>query len=110
VPIGLIRGSTNFYSAINEPRAVWGREYQRKCAVVRRQPALILGLHQGQATSNITIILTSSTGEERKALRLGADAYLGKPINRSRSRVMLVDEEVSRYLVRQLLPRGGAKV
>jgi CheY-like chemotaxis protein len=66
-------------------------------------------------------LTTSSTGEERRALRLGADAYLRKPIdrdqliemldrltgNRSTTRVLFVDdEEVTRYLVRQLLPRG----
>ena len=82
---------------------------------------LILGLRQGEATGNIPIIVTSSTGEERKALHLGADAYLRKPMdqsrlldildrltgNRSTTRVLLVDdEEVTRYLVRQLLPRG----
>jgi signal transduction histidine kinase/CheY-like chemotaxis protein len=82
---------------------------------------LILGLRQGAATGNIPIVVTSSTGEERKALRLGADAYLRKPIdcdqliemldrltgNRSTTRVLLVDdEEVTRYLIRQLLPRG----
>jgi len=82
---------------------------------------LILGLRQGEATGDIPIIVTSSTGEERKALHLGADAYLRKPIdhprlldildrltgNRSTTRVLLVDdEEVTRYLVRQLLPRG----
>jgi CheY-like chemotaxis protein/anti-sigma regulatory factor (Ser/Thr protein kinase) len=82
---------------------------------------LILGLRQGEATGNIPIVVTSSTGEERKALHLGADAYLRKPIdrervleildsltgNRSTTRVLLVDdEEVTRYLVRQLLPRG----
>jgi len=82
---------------------------------------LILGLRQGAATGNIPIVVTSSTGEERKALHLGADAYLRKPIdrerlleildpltgNRSTTRVLLVDdEEVTRYLVRQLLPRG----
>jgi len=82
---------------------------------------LILGLRQGEATGDIPIVVVSSTGEERKALNLGADAYLGKPIdrerllnildrltgNRSTTRVLLVDdEEVTRYLVRQLLPRG----
>ncbi len=82
---------------------------------------MILGLRQGEATGNIPIVVTSSTGEERKALHLGADAYLRKPIdrerlleildrltgNRSMTRVLLVDdEEVTRYLVRQLLPRG----
>jgi signal transduction histidine kinase/CheY-like chemotaxis protein len=82
---------------------------------------LLLSLRQGEATGNIPIVVTSSTGEERKALHLGADAYLRKPIdrerlldtldpltgNRSVTRVLLVDdEEVTRYLVRQLLPRG----
>jgi CheY-like chemotaxis protein len=82
---------------------------------------LILGLRQRETTDNIPIIVTSSTGEERKALHLGADAYLRKPVdhpqlldlldrltgNRSTTRVLLVDdEEVARYLVRQLLPRG----
>jgi len=82
---------------------------------------LILGLRQGEMTGNTPIVVTSSTGEERKALHLGADAYLQKPIdreqlfdilnrltgNRSTTRVLLVDdEEVTRYLVRQLLPRG----
>jgi CheY-like chemotaxis protein len=107
-----------------------------KRAIERMQPAavlldvvlagdeswrLILGLRQGEATGNIPIVVTSSTGEERKALHLGADAYLRKPIdpprlldildrltgNRSTTRVLLVDdEEVTRYLVRQLLPRS----
>ena len=82
---------------------------------------MMLGLRQEQGTSNIPIIVVSSTGEERKALHLGADAYLAKPIdpesllnlldrltgNRSTTRVLVVDdEEVTRYLVRQLLPRG----
>ena len=86
---------------------------------------MILGLRQAEATGNIPIIVTSSTGEQRKALHLGADAYLAKPIvpealldlldrltgNQSVTRVLLVDdEEVTRYLVRQLLPRGVYEV
>jgi CheY-like chemotaxis protein len=82
---------------------------------------LIIGLRQGEATADIPILVISSTGEERKALHLGADSYLSKPIDRERLlelldrltgnratiRVLLVDdEEVTRYLVRQLLPRG----
>ena len=82
---------------------------------------MILGLRQAEATDDTPIIVVSSTSEERKALHLGADAYLRKPIdresliemldrlsgNRSRTRVLLVDdEEITRYLVRQLLPRG----
>jgi len=107
-----------------------------KRAIERTQPAavlldvvlagdeswrLILRLRQGEATGAIPIVVISSTGEERKALNLGADAYLRKPMdrervlnsldrltgNRSTTRVLLVDdEEVTRYLVRQLLPRG----
>ncbi len=63
----------------------------------------------------------SSTGEERKAIHLGADEYIAKPVEgevliglldrltgrRSITKVLLVDdEEVMRYLVRQLLPRS----
>src|SRR5215469_9518690 len=67
---------------------------------------MILGLRQDDATGNLPIIVTSSTGEERKALHLGADAYLQKPIdptplldcldqltgNRSVTRVLVVDD------------------
>jgi signal transduction histidine kinase/DNA-binding response OmpR family regulator len=82
---------------------------------------MLLGLRRDEVTGNIPIIVTSSAGEDRKALHLGADAYLSKPIdatelldhldrftgNRSVTRVLIVDdEEVTRYLVRQLLPRG----
>ena len=63
----------------------------------------------------------SSTGEARKAMHLGADDYLAKPVDGERlidildrvtgrhslTKVLLVDdEEVTRYLVRQLLPRA----
>src|SRR6202007_2186349 len=86
---------------------------------------LILGLRQSSSTGNIPIVVTSATGEERKARHLGAHAHLRKPIdhsrlldildrltgNRSTTRVLLVDdEEVTRYLVRQLLPRGAFDV
>jgi signal transduction histidine kinase/DNA-binding response OmpR family regulator len=86
---------------------------------------MLLGLRGDEVTGDIPIIVTSSAGENRKALHLGADAYLSKPIdpielldrldrltgNRSVTRVLLVDdEEVTRYLVRQLLPRGGYDV
>jgi signal transduction histidine kinase/CheY-like chemotaxis protein len=78
-------------------------------------------LRQQNETSAIPIIVLSSTGDEQKALHLGADAFLAKPIDpktvaetlerltghRSVTRLLLVDDqEVSRYLVRQLLPRG----
>ncbi len=86
---------------------------------------IMLALRQREETGDIPIIVTSSTGEERKALHLGADAYLRKPLepaplldildrltgNRSATRVLVVDdEEVTRYLVRQLLPRSAYDV
>lgn len=82
---------------------------------------LLIELRQREATVDIPILVVSSSGDERKAINLGADEYLHKPIDperlmrlldqvtgqRSVTRVLLVDdEEVSRYLVRQLLPRG----
>jgi CheY-like chemotaxis protein len=81
----------------------------------------ILELKQDDQTASIPILVSSATGESRKALHLGADEYLTKPIDptnlldlldrltghRSVQRVLLVDdEEITRYLVRQLLPRG----
>ena len=81
----------------------------------------LLELKQNEATADIPLLVSSSTGESRKALHLGADEYLSKPIDAAQllhcldrltghssvTRVLLVDdEEISRYLVRQLLPRG----
>jgi CheY-like chemotaxis protein/anti-sigma regulatory factor (Ser/Thr protein kinase) len=81
----------------------------------------LIELRQGEATANLPVIVVSSTGDESKAINLGADEYLGKPVDpdqlvqlldrvtgrSSVTRVLLVDdEEISRYLVRQLLPRG----
>jgi DNA-binding response OmpR family regulator len=45
---------------------------------------MILGPRQDDATGNLPIIVTSSTGEERKAIHLGADAYLQKPTDPAR--------------------------
>jgi signal transduction histidine kinase/CheY-like chemotaxis protein len=82
---------------------------------------LLIELRQRDATAGIPVLVVSAAGEERKAISLGADEYLKKPIDpaqlirlldqvsgqHSVTRVLLVDdEEVSRYLVRQLLPRG----
>src|SRR5262249_25986362 len=70
---------------------------------------------------DIPIIVTSSTGEARKARHLGADEYLEKPVDgdslievldrvtgrHSVTQVLVVDnEEVTHYLLRQLLPRA----
>jgi signal transduction histidine kinase/CheY-like chemotaxis protein len=82
---------------------------------------LLLQLRQQEAYADIPLVVMSSSGEERKAIHLGADEYVAKPIDgdaliglldrltgrRTITNVLLVDdEEVTRYLVRQLLPRG----
>jgi signal transduction histidine kinase/CheY-like chemotaxis protein len=81
----------------------------------------LIDLRQHDATADLPVVVLSSSAEESKAINLGADEYLGKPVDAeqllrlldrmtgqsSLTRVLLVDdEEVSRYLVRQLLPRG----
>jgi signal transduction histidine kinase/DNA-binding response OmpR family regulator len=75
-----------------------------------------------ERTENIPTLIVSVTGEEQKARSFGADDFLAKPLDpavlvrwldemtgaRGMTKVLLVDdEEVSRYLVRQLLPRGA---
>jgi signal transduction histidine kinase/CheY-like chemotaxis protein len=75
-----------------------------------------------EATHNIPFVVVTSTRDERKARSLGADQYLDKPVDhvqflrtldeltgaRSAIKVLLIDdEEIARYLVRQLLPRGA---
>jgi signal transduction histidine kinase/CheY-like chemotaxis protein len=82
---------------------------------------LLLQVRNSDAGADMPLIVTSSTGDDRKALHLGADEYLAKPVDgerlidvldrltgrRSLTKVLLVDdEEVTHYLVRQLLPRG----
>jgi CheY-like chemotaxis protein len=82
----------------------------------------LIELKQRPLTEYIPVIVISSSHEERKARSLGADDYLSKPIEpatlvqvlgeltggQSVTKVLAVDdEEVSRYLVRQLLPRGA---
>ncbi len=81
---------------------------------------LLLELRDG-ASADIPLIVTSSIDEARKAKNLGADDYLAKPVDGERlidildrvtgrhslTKVLLVDdEEVTHYLVRQLLPRA----
>jgi signal transduction histidine kinase/CheY-like chemotaxis protein len=82
----------------------------------------LIEMKQRPGTAHIPIIVVSTITEEHKARGLGADEYLAKPINRDRlvraldrvtgghsvTKVLVVDdEEVARYLVRQLLPLGA---
>jgi signal transduction histidine kinase/DNA-binding response OmpR family regulator len=82
---------------------------------------LLLQLQNEETKADIPLVVISSTAEERKALHLGADEYLQKPVDsevllklldrltgrQSITKVLLVDdEEITRYLVRQLLPRS----
>ena len=82
---------------------------------------LLLQLRQQEAYADTPLVVMSSTGEEQKAIHLGADEYIAKPVDgevllglldrltgrRSITKILLVDdEEVMRYLVRQLLPRS----
>ena len=82
---------------------------------------LLLEVRGDPSSAEIPLVVMSSSGEERKAVHLGADEYLAKPLDgpvllelldrltgrQSVTNVLLVDdEEVTRYLVRQLLPRS----
>jgi CheY-like chemotaxis protein len=86
---------------------------------------LLLGLKENPASGDIPVIVVSATGDDRKAYHLGADEYLPKPVDPQRlqtlldrltgrqpvAKILLIDdEEVSRYLVRQLLPRSGFQI
>jgi signal transduction histidine kinase/CheY-like chemotaxis protein len=83
---------------------------------------LMLQLKQQEVSADVPLIVMSSSGEEPKALHLGADEYLSKPIDgrllielldrvtgrQPTTKVLLIDDEdVTHYLVRQLLPRSG---
>jgi signal transduction histidine kinase/CheY-like chemotaxis protein len=82
----------------------------------------LIDMKHGQATHDVPVLVVTNTRDERKARNLGADGYLDKPIEPARllqaldeltgaggrAKILLVDdEEISRYLVRHLLPRGA---
>jgi signal transduction histidine kinase/CheY-like chemotaxis protein len=81
---------------------------------------LLFRIRRDEGLASIPVIVVSSLSEREKAFALGADAYLPKPVNRrvlmdtlkqlqARTappiRVMVIDdEEVARFLIRQCLP------
>lgn len=82
----------------------------------------LIDVKHNERTHDIPAILVSSTDEEQKARSFGADEFMAKPVDPAAlvrrlnemtgaggvTKVLLVDdEEISRYLVRQLLPRGA---
>jgi signal transduction histidine kinase/DNA-binding response OmpR family regulator len=82
---------------------------------------LLARLRSDERTRHIPVIAVSSAPEREKAFALGAQAFLAKPIDRRlllttlnelRARItpalrvlVIDDEEVARFLVRQCLPR-----
>jgi CheY-like chemotaxis protein/two-component sensor histidine kinase len=86
---------------------------------------VLIEMRQNDKTHHIPVIVLSTTNEERKARHFGANEYFDKPVERedllrclndlttSRIPVKLLlvdDEEISRYLIRQLLPVGDFNV
>ena len=82
----------------------------------------LIDTKHNETTHNIPFLVVTSTRDERKARSLGADHYLDKPVDHAQFlqaldeltgarvaiKVLVVDdEEIARYLVRQLLPRGA---
>jgi len=81
----------------------------------------LLEMKQREHSRHIPIVVVSSAEEERKARSFGANDYMAKPLDpealvalldgltgASVIRVLLVDdEEISRYLIRQLLPASA---
>jgi CheY-like chemotaxis protein len=81
---------------------------------------LLVRLRRSEKTGRTPIVVVSSGADGSKALALGADAYLAKPVDRRQLldtlaalqprtmtplRVLLIDdEEIARYLIRQCLP------
>jgi signal transduction histidine kinase/CheY-like chemotaxis protein len=79
---------------------------------------LLAELKRRPETAGIPVVLATTVDDQAKGISLGADAYLVKPIDRQRlvhsvvslaqperiQRVLVVDdEEISRYLIRQSL-------
>lgn len=97
------------------------REARQALAFVRPR-AIITELKRSPETHDIPIAIVSTVEDERKGLALGADAYCVKPVDRQTllhtitrlvapetvKRVLVVDdEEISRYVLRQQLATLG---
>jgi CheY-like chemotaxis protein len=87
--------------------------------------SLLADLKKDDRTRGIPVLVVTTAEEQQKALGLGADAYRLKPADRkwllselnsraasaSALRVLMIDdEEVCRYLLRNILSRGGYDV
>jgi signal transduction histidine kinase/CheY-like chemotaxis protein len=86
----------------------------------------LVRLRRSEKTASIPVVSVSASDDRRKALALGADAYLSKPVDRSTLvdtlhglqfraarplRVLVVDdEEIARYLIAQSLQAPGFAV
>jgi signal transduction histidine kinase/CheY-like chemotaxis protein len=87
--------------------------------------ALLAEVKRRPETQDIPVVLATTVEDQAKAISLGADAYLVKPVDRQRlvqqvvslarperaRRVLVVDdEEISRYLIRQSLTSPNIEV
>ncbi|HVW83578.1 MAG TPA: response regulator, partial [Bryobacteraceae bacterium] len=84
---------------------------------------LLARLKSDPGTSRIPVIVATSVDDESKAAALGADAYLPKPVSGqtlrealrnftpARGRIVLLvdDEEISRYLLKQAFTRDDVR-
>jgi signal transduction histidine kinase/CheY-like chemotaxis protein len=86
---------------------------------------LLTELKRRPETAAIPVVLATTVDDQAKGISLGADAYLMKPVDRQRlvqqvmslaqperaQRVLIVDdEEISRYLIRQSLASPNIEV
>jgi signal transduction histidine kinase/CheY-like chemotaxis protein len=86
---------------------------------------LLVELKAHHETANIPVITVSNSPERDKAISLGADTFTNKPVDRRwlirhlmlltggqtlRKVLVVDDEEVSRYLIRQTFQPGSAAV
>jgi signal transduction histidine kinase/CheY-like chemotaxis protein len=86
---------------------------------------LLSEIKRSPETAHVSVVVVSSAGDPAKAMALGADTVLQKPVSATtllatldglvgssrRSRVLIVDDDdISRYVIRQYLSGCGAVV